>query len=113
MESKLPRLAEDGLHARAEGYAGVLEPRRELLRGGRSEHLERRRLVRHEGELAPLAVVVCPVGGHERQLVERYRPRRIGRHHEGDAPDIPVLEVLNEAVHALLGPGSPEVSACG
>ncbi len=76
-------------------------PLREQLaqgrRGAHAENLERLRLGRDDRHLhVAEAAIPRVLGGHERQLVERQRPRGRGGHGEGDTPDVVALEIAQQ-----------------
>ena len=99
-EASLP---EDlGLRAGVDGDPGLRQQTRDLARRVGTEERERRRLGRHHMQLEVDAHRIAALGEHQRQLVERQRPRAAGRDHEGQRVQVTALDVLDDPVQSLL-----------
>ena len=66
------------------------------------EELQRLGLGRHEVQLRAHAHLVRAAREHQRELVERQRPARAGRHDERQRAQVAALDVLDDPVQALL-----------
>ena len=82
--------------------AGLGQQPGDLTRGVGAEDRQRRRLGRHDVELERGAHLIRALGEHQRELVERQRPGAAGRDDERDPADVALLDVLDDAVQALL-----------
>ena len=82
---------------------GGLEQLGDGLARFRAEHRQRALLRGHEQEPDAIGAHAPRLPRrHQRELVERQGPRRLVRHHEGDAIDIVLLGVAQEPVQRLL-----------
>ena len=90
-----------GVAARVERHAALLQQLAQRRRGRRAEELERRGLGGHQRQLdLAQAAFGHPRRRHQRQLVQRQRPGRTGRHREDDAADAALLELAQHGAKA-------------
>ena len=101
-EPEATRREDLGLRAGVDGDPGLGQQTRDLARRVGTEERERRRLGRHHVQLEVDAHRVAALGEHQRQLVERQRPRGAGRDDEGQRVQVAALDVLDDPVQSLL-----------